>query len=136
MKKGIGKIGSWIVNQFRDLKLLLRSVPSVVVVAFVLSVVLMNLMANKVMFRWGDYVAADGGLLLSWIPFLCMDIVVKRFGPKAATKLNIFAVVINIVCVGIFAGIAAIAGDGNDYSAFNQVFSCTWFILLGSQGLA
>ena len=132
MKKVLEKIGNWIVKEVKDYKLLLRSVPSIVTVLFVLSEVLMNLMANKVMFRWGDYVAADGGLLLSWIPFLCMDIVVKRFGPKAATKLNILAVVINIFCVLIFAVIAAIAGDGNDYSAFNQVFSCTWFILLGS----
>lgn len=121
-----------MVDWLKDYKTLLRSIPSVVVAAFVLAVVMMNLMANKVIFRLGDYVAADGGLLLSWIPFLCMDIVVKRFGPKAATKLNIFAVAVNLFAVGVFAAIAAMAGDGADYSAFNLTFSCTWFILLGS----
>ena len=121
-----------IKNIFEDYKLLLKSIPWWVTLMFVMSVVFMNLFANKVMFRAGDFLAGDAGLLLSWIPFLAMDIVVKRFGPKAATKMNILALLINLICVGIFAGVAAIPGDGGDYSAFNTAFSSTWFIVLGS----
>ena len=115
-----------------ETKLILRNVPSLVVVLFVLSVVIMNLMANKVLFRVNDFLAADAGFILSWIPFLSMDIITKRFGPKAGIIINILAILINIICVGIFTLVCIIPGDGNDYSAFNQTFKGTWFILLGS----
>lgn len=115
-----------------DYKLLLKSIPWWVTLLFIMSVVFMNLFANKVMFRAGNFLAGDAGVLLSWLPFLTMDIVVKRFGPKAATKMNIFALIVNLFCVAVFAAVAAIPGDGSDYSAFNQTFSSSWFIVLGS----
>lgn len=121
-----------IKTAFEDYKLLFRSIPWWVTMMFVMSVVFMNLFANKVLFRYGDFLAGDGGLIVSWIPFLAMDIVVKRFGPKAATKMNILALLINLLCVGIFSIVAAIPGDGGDYSAFNQSFSSSWFIVFGS----
>lgn len=128
MSKTIQKIKNiWI-----DYQKLFEAVPAWIVTLFTISVVLMNLMANKVMFRFGNYLAADCGYLLSWIPFLCMDILVKHFGPKTATKINIFAVIINLFAVGFFALVASLPGDGEDYTAFNSVFSCTWFILFGS----
>lgn len=121
-----------IKEYFYETKLILRSVPALVVTAFVVSVVLMNLMANKVFFRANDIVAADCGIFLSWIPFLSMDIITKRFGPKAAIRINILAVIINLLCVGLFEIVCYLPGDGNDYSAFNMTFKGTWFILLGS----
>ena len=121
-----------IKSVIEDYKLLLKSIPWWVTMLFVMSVVFMNLFANKVMFRAGNFLAGDAGILLSWLPFLTMDIVVKRFGPKAATKMNIFGLLVNLACVGFFAIVSAIPGDGGDYSAFNQTFSSTWFIVLGS----
>lgn len=121
-----------IKNYLYETKLILRNVPSLTILFFVLSVIMMNLMANKVMFRAGNFLAADGGFLLSWIPFLCMDIITKRFGPKAGIRINILAVLMNIICVGIFTLVCIIPGDGNDYSSFNQAFGGVWFILLGS----
>lgn len=119
-------------------KILLRNIPSTITAIYCVAIVAMNLMANKIIFN-SHYVAADGGLLLSWIPFLCMDIVVKRYGPSAANKLNIFALLVNLGMAAIFAVIAAIQIDvgaeyaqGDIYAAFNSVFSCTWFVLLGS----
>lgn len=121
-----------------DYKLLLRSVPGGITAVYCVAVVAMNLMANKIIFN-SHYVAADGGLLLSWIPFLCMDMVVKRYGPRAANKLNIFALAVNLGMVALFAAISAIQIDvgaeyaqGDIYNSFNSVFSCTWFVLLGS----
>lgn len=127
-RKALGK-GKAIVA---DYGLLLKSIPWWITLMFVISVVFMNLFANKVMFRVGNFLAGDAGVLLSWIPFLAMDMIVKRFGPKAATKMNILAVLINLVCVAIFAGVVAIPGDGEDYSAFNTTFGSSWFIVLGS----
>ena len=121
---------------FYDYKLLLRSVPGLVTTFFCMSVVIMNLMANKTIINT-PIVAADGGFILSWIPFLCMDIVTKRYGPKAANKLTLLALCVNLLFVGIFALVAGIEiriGDVElgDYSAFNQTFGCTWFVLLSS----
>lgn len=121
---------------FYDYKLLLRSVPGLVTCFFCLSVVIMNLMANKTIINT-KFVAADGGFLLSWIPFLCMDTVTKRYGPKAANKLTLLALIVNLFCVGVFAVVAAVevkdsAAGETDFQAFNQTFACTWFILLAS----
>lgn len=119
-------------------KILLRNIPGVITAIYCVAIVAMNLMANKIIFN-SHFVAADGGLLLSWIPFLCMDIVVKRFGPRAANKLNIFALFVNLIMVATFAVISAIQIDvgaeyaqGDIYASFNSVFSCTWFVLFGS----
>ncbi len=123
---------------FYDYKLLLRSVPGLVTTFFCISVVLMNLMANKTIIDV-KIVALDGGFLLSWIPFLCMDTVTKRFGPKAANKLTLFALVINLFFVGIFALVAAlhitdyqVNPEEYEFGAFDSTFACTWFVLLSS----
>lgn len=124
-----------ILSLVKDYKLLLRNVPGLVTMFFCTSVVVMNLMANKVIINL-PFLAGDGGVLVSWIPFLCMDIVTKRFGAKAATKLNVVALLINLLFVGIFAIVSGIQLEVGvehvDYTAFNSVFSCTWFVLLGS----
>ena len=92
-------------NVLEDYKLLLRSVPGTITMLFCISVVVMNLMANKVIINL-PIVAVDGGILLSWIAFLCMDTVTKHFGAKAAIKLNIVALFVNLFFVAIFAIIA------------------------------
>lgn len=124
-------MGSKMKGLYSDYQLLLGSIPALVTVAYVVAVVAMNLAASKVIFEVGN-VAATGGILLSWVPFLCMDTVTKRFGPKAAIMLNMLAAAINLVCVGFFTLVVKIPGNGQDYSAFNQVLGTVWFILLGS----
>ena len=65
-------------------------VPGVLTALFCVSVVIMNLLANKIVFET-DWIAADGGILVSWVAFLSMDIVTKAFGKRAATTLSFFA---------------------------------------------
>lgn len=125
-----------IKDFFYDYKLLLRSVPGLVTTFFCLSVVLMNLMANKTIVNT-PFIATDGGCLLSWIPFLCMDTITKRYGPKAANKLTLLALVINLFCVGVFALVSFLYVEAGDvehltFDAFDSTFSCTWFVLLAS----
>ncbi len=119
-----------IKNTISDIVLLLRSVPSPVVTMLVLSVVLMNLMANKTIYQRGFF-AVDGGIVVSWLCFLCMDIITKRFGARAATRISIFALAVNLFCVGIFALVSIIPTE-TDYSAFNGIFGGSWFIVLSS----
>ena len=113
-----------------DTSLLLRSIPSPVVTCFVLSVVLMNLLANKTIYQRG-FLAVDGGIVVSWLTFLCMDIITKRFGARAATQISVFALAVNLFCVGIFAVVSLIPTE-TDYSAFNGIFGGSWFIVLSS----
>ena len=62
-----------INNYLKDLSLLLRSVPSAVMVFFCMSVLLMNLLANKEIGLNIPWLALDCGFSLSWLSFLCMD---------------------------------------------------------------
>ncbi len=121
---------SRIKNFISDTVLLLRSVPSPIVSLFVLSVVLMNLLANKTIYQRG-FLAVDGGIVVSWLTFLCMDIITKRFGARAATQVSVFALAVNLLAVGLFAIVSAIPTE-TDYSAFNGIFGGSWFIVLSS----
>ncbi len=115
---------------WQDTKRLFRSMPCVITALFTISVVTMNLLANKTIYQ-SDIIAVDGGILVSWLSFLCMDIVTKRFGPKGATKLSVFAMCVNLFVCLIFYIVSAIPTK-EDYTAFNTIIGGTWFILLSS----
>ena len=108
----------------------LRRVPSVVTALFCIAVVSMNLLANKTIYQ-SEILALDGGLLISWLAFLCMDIVTKAFGQRTATTLSVFALLTNLLACLIYFAASAIPTE-TDYAAFNMIFGGTWFILLSS----
>lgn len=110
-------------------KLLFRSIPATVVALFTISVVAMNLLANKTIFE-SEYLAIDGGILVSWISFLCMDITTKHFGPKAATKMSIFAIIVNLITCLIFFIVSIIPKEG--FKEFDYIMHGTPLILLSS----
>ena len=119
-----------IISAAADTKLLFRSIPSAVTALFAVSVVVMNVLANKTICQT-EWLALDGGIIVSWLSFLCMDIVTKAFGPKAATKLSVFALLVNLfVCLMFF--IVSIIPTEEDFSAFNTIIGGTWFIVLSS----
>ena len=114
-----------------DYKLLLRNVPALVTCAFLLSTILMNLSAAKIVFTFAG-ANFTGGFFLSFMPFLCMDCTAKRFGARAAILLNILSAVGNVFTVLFLHLVALIPGTGGDYTAFNSVYASVWFIVLGS----
>ena len=115
----------------KETSILLRSIPATVVSLFVVSVICMNLLANKTLVQT-DWIALDGGILISWLSFMCMDIITKYFGPKASNKIAILASSINVLTCLIFYIASRIPSQANNYSAFDEIFGGTWFILLGS----
>ena len=121
-----------IKNLFKDYKLLLKNVPALVMTLFCASVILMNLAANKTIVSIGSWFALDGGILVSWLSFMTMDIVTKRFGPKAATRLSIVATMVNLLACLVLFIVAKIPSSVDDYTALNSIFGGTWFILLSS----
>ena len=66
-----------IKREMEDYRILLRNIPSLVISLFIVSVIMMNLLANKELISF-KYLALDCGFALSWVSFLCMDMLCKR----------------------------------------------------------
>ena len=120
-----------IKREIETMRILLRSIPATVVTLFVVSVICMNLLANKTLLSL-PWIALDGGILISWLSFMCMDIITKHFGPGASNRISVLASCINLLTCAIFFLAAAIPSNAGDYTAFDGIFGGTWFILLGS----
>ncbi len=125
------KAKEWFRREQTKTTLLLQSIPATVMTLFVVSVICMNLLANKTLLQL-DWIALDGGILISWLSFLCMDIITKHFGPGASNRICLLAAAINLLTCLIFFVASVIPSNANDYTAFNGIFGGTWFILLGS----
>ncbi len=131
-----------IKREIYEVKILLRSIPSPILTLFAVSVIVMNLLANKSVNLPFEWLALDCGIIVSWVSFLSMDIITKHFGPKAATEVSIIAVVFNLMVCIIFFAASRISGvwgesyvDGSETiinTALNNTFSGTWYVLLGS----
>ena len=119
---------------------LLRRTPSLLLTVLVLAVVSMNLLANKELFR-ADWIALDCGFLLSWIPFLIMDAICKSYGGKAAARISILAVLINLALFLVFKLVSLTPGMWGAYydtgnldvnTALNNTLGGSTWIVLGS----
>ncbi|MBQ8149546.1 MAG: VUT family protein [Clostridia bacterium] len=129
--KNTASIPEALRRECESFRLLLRSIPATVVTLFVVSVICMNLLANKTLLKL-EWIALDGGILISWLSFMCMDVITKHFGPKASNRITLLAAVINLLTCLIFFAASAIPSNAGDFSAFDGIFGGTWFILLGS----
>lgn len=127
----MNRIKKHILKEYTELTILMRSIPATVVTLFVVSVICMNLLANKTLLQT-EYIALDGGILISWLSFMCMDIITKHFGAKASNQISVLAALINMLTCLIFIIAALIPSNAGDYTAFNSIFGGTWFILLAS----
>lgn len=127
-------------KEFNNYQILLRSVPSLVMVMFVVSVILMNLLANKELLNV-SWLALDCGFTMSWLSFLCMDMLTKRFGAKASIQLSMTAMAINLAICGIMYLISLIPGNWGAYydsgeaivnEGLNSTIGGTWYVVVGS----
>lgn len=123
-----------------DLGVLLRNIPSVTVSVFVLSVVCANLMANKELVSF-TYLALDCGFVFSWIMFLCMDIICKRWGAAASVKVSALALAANLCVCAAFSALSKTPGMWGAFydtrnpavnDALNATFGGSWYVVLGS----
>lgn len=135
------RIRNWIQTEIKDYKVLMRNIPAIVVTAFVMSVILMNLLANKEIYTGVPWIALDCGLLISWLSFLSMDIITKRFGARASIKISIFATCLNLVVCGVLYLASSVPGNWGEFYAteseyvnevLNNTIGGTWYVLLGS----
>lgn len=129
-----------IKREMEDYRILLRNIPSLVISLFIVSVIMMNLLANKELISF-KYLALDCGFVLSWVSFLCMDMLCKRFGGKAAAKISILAMAVNLAACGVFKLLSLSPGMWGEYyttgmtevnDALNATIGGSWFVVLGS----
>ena len=137
--KFVKRIGEGVKKEVRETKVLLSKVPALLMTFFVLSVVMMNLLANKSLDLHADWIALDAGITVSWMAFLTLDILVKVFGPKAATRMSLVATGMNIIVALLFAGVAAIPGIWSQSylgevvnEAIDNTIAGTWYVIAGS----
>ena len=129
-------------NFIRETRALLSSVPPLTFALFILSVFSMNLLANKSLNIPLDWLALDCGIIVSWVSFLCMDVLTKHFGPKAATTVSVVAVIVNLAMCLILYLASLIPGTWGAFfdfgedpvinSALDSTFGGTWYVLFGS----
>ena len=126
------------ISEFRNL---LRTVPPLLVTLMVLSIVGMNLLANKSINTGVDWLALDCGILFSWLTFLTMDVLTHNYGPRAATMLSLAALALNLFMAGMFYLASLVPGVwGESFvahgdvvnTALDNTFGGTWYIILGS----
>ena len=125
-----------------DLRSILRSVPPMPAALLILSVVGMNLLANKSIDTGLDWLALDCGILFSWLTFLSMDVLTHNYGPKTATVLSLAALGLNLLMALIFFLASRVPGvwgesfvDGSETvinTALDRTFGGTWYVILGS----
>ena len=111
----------------KELVLLQRSIPSCVLSLFAVSVVAMNLLANKSIDTPFSWLALDCGVL---------------FGPRASTLVSFMALGVNLFMSFMFFIAAKVPGNwGESFSggdaaavntALNNTFGGTWYVLFGS----
>lgn len=127
---------------FSEFREMLKTVPPLLLTLTVLSIVGMNLLANKSIDTGLDWLALDCGIILSWLTFLTMDILTHCYGPRAATLFSVFALALNLFMAGIFFLASRIPGvwgesfvEGSEAvinAALDGTFAGTWYIILGS----
>lgn len=107
-----------------------------------MSLVGMNLLANKMIDTGLEFLPLDGGIMLSWLCFLTMDVLTHCYGPRTATVLSWVAMGVNLFMAAIFFAASKIPGvwgesfvTGSEQvinTALNNTFGGTWYIILGS----
>ena len=129
-----------IKKVMEDYKVLLRSIPAATVSLFFVSVIMMNLLANKELISL-PYLALDCGFVVSWVSFLCQDMICKRFGAKASIKISILALAVNLAVSLCFWLCSLTPGMWGAYydtgmievnTALNATIGGTWYVVLGS----
>ena len=127
---------------YLEFRRLLQTVPPLIAALLILSVVGMNLLANKSINTGLDWLALDCGILFSWLTFLSMDVLTHCYGPRAATSLSVAALGLNLLMAVIFFLASRIPGvwgesfvDGSEAvvnAALDNTFGGTWYVILGS----
>lgn len=93
--------------------------------------VLMNFYVAKTIVST-ELFSIAGGIVLTWVPFLCNDIVSRSFGKRIANTLNFFTTGVVIIVTVLSHLMTLIPSAQGDSAAFDSVFGSVWWISLAS----
>ena len=129
----------------------LREVPGLVLALITVSMILMNVLANKAILELPIpntdtyWLIQDAGVTLSWVGFLAGDLLTKNFGAKNAIRVNLTALIISLFVSAMLALVGVIPGTWSpefNYAdpevakavgdSINQVMGNVWYVILGS----
>ena len=143
---GKAAVRNRIKAEIEETRVLLGSIPSSVVALFVVSVIAMNILANKELFS-APWIALDCGYAVSWVSFLLMDMICKRFGPKASMTVSVLALTVNMAFFVVFHFLCLTPGHWGAYydlvetdpasavvadSVLNATIGGSWYIVICS----
>ena len=77
------KLVKWLKKEVIETQVLFRSVPGLILALYILSTVMMNLLASVALVN-ESWIALDAGIIVAFVGFILSDMIVKQFGAKAA----------------------------------------------------
>ena len=122
----------------------LNMIPSAILCILSISIIGMNLLANKSVDTGLEWLGMDAGILFSALSFLAMDIITQSFGLRVANYASAFALVFSLLmsllfCIASFipgTWAASYSDNGEIISlindALNSTFKGQWYIIVGS----
>ena len=126
---------------FSDVRTMSATVNPIIFTLLVLSIVGMNLLANKMIDTGLAWLPLDGGILLSWLCFLAMDILTHCYGPRIASTASFAALALNLFMALVFFVASRVPGvwgesfvpeAGAVNLALDNTLGGTWYIIMGS----
>ncbi|MCM1322822.1 MAG: VUT family protein [Acetobacter sp.] len=147
VEKKQNRFVTWLKKDWHETRVLFKCLPAIPFAILCVTLIVMNFLANKgVDFggifgqKAGDaiskFFSADSAIFISWIGFLAGDMMVKCFGTKAAIKVNLAAIGIQLIAISMFSIGAAIPGSyensaGDATAAFNELFLAQFWPCFG-----
>lgn len=96
----MNKVKNWVKNDWQETKVLFRCIPALPFAVLCAALIAMNFLANKAIVS-ESWISLDAGIIVGWISFLAGDMLVKRFGAKASIKVNVAAIGIQLLAIGL-----------------------------------
>ena len=131
------KLVNWFKNDWKETKVLFKCLPALPFAILCAALIAMNILANKTIVN-ESWIALDAGITVSWISFLAGDMLVKRFGPKAAFKISIAGICVQLMAIGLlaFGGALPWGTNAEPIVGFDSLFCSAGLIWPLSAGTA
>lgn len=129
------KLVKWLGNELQVSKVLFRSVPGIVLALFILSTVLMNLLASVALVNEA-WLALDAGIFVAFVGFILLDMIVKRFGARAAVRVTVLGFLVNLSVAVLFTIVALVAKSSGQYFPLGDYATLTQWWIIGASATA
>lgn len=129
------KLVKWLKNEIKTSRVLFRSIPGITLGLFLIATVIMNILASVALVN-ESWIALDAGILVSFIGFIFSDMIVKRFGAKAAVRTTVLGFIVNILIALLLTAVAFIAKATGEYYPLSDYASLTQWWIIGASAAA